>query len=148
MNKRVLIVDDDVGVRKSIKRVLERAGYEVSMAEDGAQAEAQCAPERTDLLLLDLNLPSRNGWDVFERLTTRNPLLPVIIITGMPGQYRTALAAGVGAIMEKPIEPQALLRTISEVLAEDDQRRLRRLCGYEDQTRQVLSPHLRGCAAA
>ena len=134
MNKRVLIVDDDVGVRKSIKRVLEEAGYEVRVAEDGEQAEAQCAPDRTDLLLLDLNLPSRSGWDVFERLTTRNPLLPVIIITGMPGQYRTALAAGAGAIMEKPIEPQALLRTISEVLAEDDQRRLRRLCGYENQT--------------
>ena len=44
-------------------------------------------PEQTDLLLLDLNLPSQSGWDVFERLTTRYPLVPVIIITGMPNQY-------------------------------------------------------------
>ncbi|HVM51436.1 MAG TPA: response regulator [Candidatus Acidoferrum sp.] len=141
MKKRVLIVDDDVGVRTSMKRVLERAGYQVALAEDGPQAMAQFAPDQTDLMLLDLNLPLKSGWDVFEHLTTRNPLVPVIIITGMAGQHRTALAAGVGALIEKPVEPAGLLRTIGEVLAEADEMRLRRLCGLEGATRHVRSRH-------
>ena len=54
----------------------------------------QFLPEQTDLLLLDLNLPCQSGWDVFERLTTRYPLVPVIIITGMPNQYSDRRGCG------------------------------------------------------
>jgi DNA-binding response OmpR family regulator len=143
MKKRVLIVDDDTAVRESIKRVLEAAGYAVSLAMDSEEAIVEFLPEQTDLLLLDLNLPTRSGWDVFERLTTSFPLVPVIIITGMPNQHPTALAAGVSALMEKPIEPRALLKTIREVLTEENETRLRRLCGYQDDTRHVLSPRTR-----
>ncbi len=120
-----------------MKRVLETAGYEVALAENGAEAAAQFLPEHTDLLLLDLNLPSQSGWDVFERLTTRYPLVPVIIITGMPNQLPTAVAAGVSALMEKPIEPIALLQTIDDVLAEPGEVRLRRMCGYRGDMRLV-----------
>ncbi len=134
MKQRVLVVDDDAAVRGAMKRVLETAGYEVGLAQDGEQAIAQFLPEHTDLLLLDLNLPSRGGWDVFERLTTRYPLVPVIIITGMPDQYPTAVAAGVSALLEKPIEPSALLQTIRKVLAEQGETRLNRMCGYQTDT--------------
>lgn len=137
MKKRVLIVDDDIGVSGSVKRVLERSGYVVSLARDSEEAISQFLPEQTDLLLLDLNLPTRSGWDVFERLTTRCPFVPVIIITGMPNQLPTALAAGASALMEKPVEPAQLLKTISEVLNEGAETRLRRLCGYEADTRHV-----------
>ena len=137
MKKRVLVVDDDAAVRQAMKRVLETAGYEVGLAENGEEATAQFLPEQTDLLLLDLNLPSQSGWDVFERLTTRYPLVPVIIITGMPNQHSTAMAAGVSALMEKPIEATALLKTIGEVLAERRETRLRRMCGYQSDTRLV-----------
>ncbi len=137
MKKHVLIVDDDAAVREAMKRVLESAGYEVALAQDGDEAAAQFLPEQTDLLLLDLNLPSQSGWDVFERMTTRYPLVPVIIITGMPNQHLTATAAGVSALMEKPIEPMALLKTISEVLAEGGETRLNRMCGYREDSRFV-----------
>jgi DNA-binding NtrC family response regulator len=139
MKKRVLIVDDDTGVTQSMKRVLQRAGFEVSAAADSEEAIARFAPDETDLLLLDLNLPTRSGWDVFERLTTRCPFVPVIIITGMPNQLPTALAAGASALMEKPVEPAALLKTIREVLSEQNTTRLRRLCGYERGTRHIPS---------
>ncbi len=135
--RRVLVVDDDAAVRAATQRVLETAGYEVALAENGAEAAAQFLPEHTDLLLLDLNLPSQSGWDVFERLTTRYPLVPVIIITGMPNQLPTAVAAGVSALMEKPIEPIALLKTIDDVLAEPGEVRLRRMCGYRGDMRLV-----------
>lgn len=137
MKKHVLVVDDDPAVRQAMKRVLESAGYEVEVAQNGEEATAQFLPAQTDLLLLDLNLPSQSGWDVFERLTTRYPLVPVIIITGLPNQYSTAVAAGVSALMEKPVEATALLKTVSEVLAERNETRLRRMCGERSDTRLV-----------
>jgi DNA-binding NtrC family response regulator len=61
----------------------------------------------------------------------------VIIITGMPNQYSTAVAAGVSALMEKPIEATALLKTVTEVLAERNDTRLRRMTGDRSDTRLV-----------
>lgn len=140
MKNRVLVIDDDAAVRQAMKRVLESAGYEVSVAQDGAEATARFQPEQTDLLLLDLNLLTRSGWDVFELLTTRYPLVPVIVITGMPNQYSTAVAAGVSALMEKPIDATALLQTVGAVLDESKETRLRRMCGDQSDTRFVPSP--------
>lgn len=141
MKKSVLVVDDDASVRQSIKKVLEGAGYEVAAACDGEEAVVQFVPEQIDLVLLDLNLPLRSGWDVFERLTSRYPFVPVIIITGMPDQYRTALAAGASALMEKPVDVPALLKTMDELLAEPKEARLRRLCGYQQDTKHVRAPN-------
>ncbi len=136
MKKSVLVVDDDASVRKSIKKVLEGAGYEVSTAAEGEEAVLNFVPEQTDLVLLDLNLPLRSGWDVFERLATRCPFVPVIIITGLPNQYRNALAAGAAALIEKPIDVPALLMTMDDLLAAPKEARLRRLCGDEPDTKR------------
>jgi CheY-like chemotaxis protein len=141
MKQCVLVVDDDASVRESIRKVLKAAGYEVTTAADGEEAAVKFVPDRTDLVLLDLNLRSRSGWDVFERLTTQHPTIPVIIITGMPNQYQTALAAGVGALVEKPIEVPALLKTMDELLAEPKEARLRRMCGYQPDTRYLRRPN-------
>jgi DNA-binding NtrC family response regulator len=137
MQKHVLIIDDDAAVRSSIQRVLEGAGYATVLAADGEQAITQFVPDQVELVLLDLNLPFRHGWDVFERLTTRYPVVPIIVITGLSDQYRTALAAGVSAFMEKPVDAVVLLQTMEELLAEPKEARLRRLCGYQEDTRHL-----------
>jgi len=141
MKKRVLLVDDDPGVRESIRKVLRAAGYEVTTAAGGEEAAVQFIPEETDLVLLDLNLPFCSGWDVFERLTAQHPSIPVIIITGMPNQYQTALAAGVGALIEKPIEVSSLLKAMDDLLGEPEEARLRRMCGYQSDTRHFPRPN-------
>ena len=141
MKKRVLVIDDDASVREAIEKVLTGAGYEVTTAADGVEATDRFAPEKIDLVLLDLNLPCRSGWDVFAHLTTPHPTLPVIIITGMPNQHQTALAAGVGALMEKPIEVPALLHTMDELLAEPAEERLRRMCGHQRDTKYLARPN-------
>ncbi len=138
-DKRVLLVDDDPGVWASIRRVLEDTGYEVAIAADGEEALRQFAPGHIDLVLLDLDLPIRGGWDVFERVTTCCPLVPIIIITGLPNQHQVATAAGVGALIEKPIEVSTLLQTMKELLAEPNEARLRRMCGYQYDTRLLRS---------
>ena len=137
MKKSILLVDDDPSVRQAIGRVLERAEYEVTAIPDGKEAILRFDQTKFDVVLLDLNLAQESGWDIYERLTTRWPLVPIIIITGVTGQYQTARAAGVDALLEKPVEALALLNTIEEVLAEPEEIRLRRMCGHQDDTRYV-----------
>lgn len=140
MKERVLIVDDDSAVRESVRKVLQAAGYQVVVASDGEEATNRFVPGQIDLVLLDLNLPFRSGWDVFERITTWYPSVPVIIVTGLPDQFPTARAAGVGALMEKPLDVSALLKTMDDLLAEPEEARLRRLCGYQSDTRHFHRP--------
>ena len=135
--KRVLIVDDDGSVRDAISSVLQEAGYEVLQAGDGQEALAQFDPKQIDLVLLDLGLPNKSGWDTFEGFTSQNPTLPIIIITGQAGQSEMAMAAGVGALMEKPLDAAQLLQTMQELLIESEEARLRRLCGYARDSRYV-----------
>jgi CheY-like chemotaxis protein len=135
MKKRVLVVDDDQAIRDSLRKVLQEAGYEVVLAAGGLEADIRFEPGQIDLVVLDLNLPNQSGWDVFEHLTTRYPFVPVIILTGLPNQYRMAVAAGVGALIEKPVEVPALLATLEKLIAEPSEVRLRRLCGDLQDTR-------------
>ena len=59
----------------------------------------------------------------------------------MPDQYRTALAAGASALMEKPVDVPAPLKTMDELLAEPKEARLRRMCGYQQDTKHVRTPN-------
>src|SRR5208283_2920810 len=126
---RILIVDDDASVREMLTRVLAGEGYLVWTAADGTAALEIAAAEKVDLVLLDLNLPGRSGWDTFERLTAEKPLLAVIIITARSNQLFTALGAGVGALLEKPLDFPELLQTIRRLLAEPAGSRLARMAG-------------------
>lgn len=136
---KVLVVDDDESVREAVSKVLKEEGYEVVLTADGNEALKQFATHKIDLLLLDLGLPIKSGWDVFEQITTENPFVPIIIITGQADQYRAAVAAGVGALMEKPLDVPQLLQTIQDLLAEPKETRLRRLCGRGGEVRHIPS---------
>jgi DNA-binding response OmpR family regulator len=126
---RILVVDDDPSVRAMLTRVLADEGYSVWAAANGTSALEIAAVAKVNLVLLDLNLPAESGWDIFERLTAENPLLVVIIITARSNQLFTALGAGVGALLEKPLDFPKLLQTVSVLLAEPPESRLARLAG-------------------
>jgi DNA-binding response OmpR family regulator len=128
-DKRILLVDDDPGVRGSLSDVLVSEGCVVIPAENGQQALALAESAKLDLVILDLNMPVKNGWDTFERLTSSHPLLPVIIATARPNQLFTALGAGVGALLEKPMDITTLLHTMEQLLLEPDELRLARVAG-------------------
>lgn len=129
-HKRILVVDDDPSVREMLGRVLNSEGYGVLPAKDGQEALEIAASAEVDLVLLDLNMPGKSGWDTFEELTAANPLLAVIIITARPDQIFTALGAGAGALLEKPLDFPSLLETISKLMAEPAEVRLARLTGH------------------
>jgi DNA-binding response OmpR family regulator len=128
---RILLVDDDAGVRGSLQDVLVEEGYLVIPANDGQHALEIVASTSVDLVLLDLNMPRKNGWDTFERLSAEHPLVPVILITARSNQLFTAVGAGVGALLEKPLDIPHLLTTIRRLLTESSEVRLRRLVGRE-----------------
>ena len=127
MMKRVLAADDDASVREALGKLLTENGYEVSLAVNGDEAEARLASERVDLLLLDMDMPGRDGWDVVEAVSLRHPQLPVIVITGLAEQLDTKTIPGLDALLEKPVEVAVLLKKIEEVFAESAEARLRRL---------------------
>jgi CheY-like chemotaxis protein len=129
--QRILLVDDDAGVRGSLHDVLVEEGYAVTAANDGQEALELIACSVIDLVLLDLNMPRKNGWDTFERLSTEHPLVPVILITARPNQLFAAVGAGVGALLEKPLDIPVLLQTIIRLLAEPNETRLARLAGRD-----------------
>lgn len=126
---KILLVDDDPAIREMLGRLLEEHGYLVLPAGNGRDALDLAGATDIDLVLLDLNLPVKNGWDTYEQFTARNPLIPVIIITARPNQIFPALAAGAGALMEKPLDFPKLLETISDLLNESPEMRLARLVG-------------------
>jgi DNA-binding response OmpR family regulator len=136
---KVMVVDDDSAVRDSLSRVLKDTGYEVVLARDGQEALERFDPRQIDLLLLDLGLPITDGWDAFEQITDLSPALPIIIITGQAHQYDHAAAAGVGALMEKPLDAEMLLQTMRDLLSETKEERFKRLCGLEPGLRHVPS---------
>jgi len=136
--RRILLVDDDAGVRGSLLEVLVEENYDVIPANDGQQALELIASSSIDLVLLDLNMPRKNGWDTFERLSAEHPIVPVILITARPNQLFTAVNAGVGALLEKPLDIPILLETITRLLAESVETRLARIAGHDTSFRYAV----------
>jgi CheY-like chemotaxis protein len=132
-----LLADDDDEVLAALSSVLTSEGYEVIVAKNGREAIEQFLEQHIDVALLDLNMPVKGGWEAFERLTTIHPLLQVIVITARPDQYPLAIAAGVAALMEKPLDLPLLLQTIDELLVEPVENRLSRLAGRRPITRYL-----------
>ena len=138
---KVLLVDDDSSVVAALTGVLRSEGYDVIEACDGhAALQHFHTVGGTAIVLLDLNMPVKGGWDTFEQLTAINPLLPIILITARPDQHALADAAGVAALMEKPLEIPLLLETMRMLLAEPPETRLARLAGRGPHTLHLHTP--------
>jgi CheY-like chemotaxis protein len=127
--KKILLVDDDPAVRKMLGLLLTGEGYEVLLAIDGGESIQVVRTADVDLVLLDLNMPGMDGWETYERLAAENPMLPIIVITARPSQSFTAMAAGIGALLEKPLDLPKLFLTIRDLLDEPDEIRLARVAG-------------------
>lgn len=90
--RRALIVDDEVGMRHSLQRLLEPAGYEVTAARGGREAAALVGQKSFDVAVLDIQMPGMSGLEVFQRFREVDPKLPVVFITAY-GTAETAIQA-------------------------------------------------------
>ena len=132
--KKILLADDDAGVRETVGHVLESECYQVMPAKTGREAARKFIVELPDLVLLDLNMPDRDGWEAFDLMNSTHPLVPVIVITARPGEYDHAVELGVDALMEKPLDLPLLLSTIAGFLNESESERIRRLTSRDFKT--------------
>jgi two-component system, OmpR family, response regulator len=114
MKKHILVVDDDISIRTSLQKILTDAGYQVTAVGDGDSAESTF--ENADLLILDLNLPIQDGWDILGHVNADYPMLPVIVITGLADQLDERAIPGAAAFLEKPIDVVPLLSAIECLL--------------------------------
>ena len=114
MSKRVLIVDDEDGIRSSLERLLSFEKFKTFTAADGVSALELASSERIDVVLLDIKMPGMDGLEVLGKLKELIPDLPVIIISGH-GTIATAVEAtklGAFDFLEKPLDMERLLLSI------------------------------------
>ena len=107
----ILVVDDDPFFRELYRTALRFEGFDVSTASDGVVALRSIEQDPPSLVILDVNMPCLDGWEVLEELarfdSTRN--IPVIVVTASDVVHATAQAA---AILSKPVAPDELLPVI------------------------------------
>ena len=127
--KKVLVVDDDVDVRKFVSKLVERAGYEAIEAKNGMEGMGKVREDKPDLIILDVLMPKQSGIRMYRELKTDEPLkdIPVIMLSAIaPKSFfrsQEVLAEFAGesvpepeAYMEKPEEPEELMALMQKIL--------------------------------
>jgi CheY-like chemotaxis protein len=118
--RKVLLVDDEDSLRKVLKDLLERDGYEVSEARDGLQALDQVDRVGPDIIVLDLNLPALDGYGVLSQLRSRPATagIPVIVLTAKGDEDNEVRVFELGAddFLQKPFRARALSARLEAVL--------------------------------
>ena len=107
---RVLVIDDDPGVRDYMEALVSRQGYEVTAAADGEEALKNLDAIQPDLITLDVVLPGMDGLQTLEKLKQRLPDVPVVMLSGH-GQARNiveAMRRGASDFLRKPFEVEEL----------------------------------------
>lgn len=122
MNKRVLVIEDNERNLYLVTYLLERQGFQVCSARDGTSGIERAVAERPDLVILDIQLPQMDGYEVAKALRAVHELgnTPIVAVTSyaMPGDREKALAVGCNGYLEKPIEPLSFVEEISRILGE------------------------------
>ncbi len=125
MNEKILIVDDDDGVRQVLGQSLQDAGHRISSAESGEKAIATVREEAFDLVILDMVLPRVDGMEVLKDITTLRPELPVIMITGYASVETAIKAMKMGAVdyIVKPFRMEEVELVVGKALERSHLRR-------------------------
>jgi len=121
VSKTIMIVDDELFFRKLLGTILAENGFSViSEASDGVEAVEKYSLHRPDLIILDIYMPQKNGFDATRDILSMNPNAKVLICSGMgyDDDVKAALAIGARDVILKPFIPQEVIEIISRVLAE------------------------------
>jgi CheY-like chemotaxis protein len=113
----VLIADDNVGLRQSLKLALEAAGYRVRLAANGSEALALQTEHPADVLITDIFMPDTDGFETIDSFRKAFPGTKIVAMSGdaqrAKHEYlRVAALIGVDATLQKPFQTDALLRTL------------------------------------
>lgn len=122
MSKRVLIVDDEPNILISLEFLMKREGYEVQVARDGEEGLAAASAWRPDLILLDVMMPRKNGFDVCQAIRADPELAHTCIVMltakGRDTDVTKGLALGANAYITKPFATKDLVQRVRDLLGE------------------------------
>lgn len=115
MKKRILVVDDD-NMNLARTRIILGKEYDVVLADSGIEALAKLQNKKSDMVLLDIDMPGMNGLETFERMKKFAADIPVIFLTasGLKEDVQNAIKLGAVNYLKKPYRPEELLKRISQ----------------------------------
>lgn len=117
MVKHVLVIEDEPNILEAIRFILARDGWHVSTLADGTEAEAAIARLRPDVLILDVMLPGRSGFEVLAALRAADATaaLPVLVLTAKGRDRAEAERLGVSRFMSKPFSNAEMLAAVRDL---------------------------------
>lgn len=117
----ILVIDDNEAERKLVRKVLESGSYQVREAADGDAGIALFREAQPELVICDLKMPGKDGWETMREIRAINPRARLIAISGFLFGYADYAirmqGLGIGAVVEKPFGAKYLLRVVGEILA-------------------------------
>ena len=115
---RVLVADDDRGVRESVAEILQQFGYTVTEAEDGEEALERLAAGTVDAVVLDVKMPRRDGLSVLEEMSPQPPPPGIVLVTAydVGPEIRVRLGNRVATVLRKPVPPKTLLDAVARAV--------------------------------
>lgn len=121
MGKRVLLIEDEPNIIEAIRFILSRDGWIVETHADGASAVAAVDRKRPDIIILDVMLPGKSGFDILRELRADpdHAALPILMLTarGQKKDRDMAQAAGVSAFMTKPFSNSEMLEVVNGLVS-------------------------------
>jgi len=127
--KKVLVVDDDVDIRKVVSKLVEKSGYEAIEAKNGVEGMGKVREDKPDLIILDMLMPKESGVRMYHELKTEESLkdIPVIVLSAIPkksflrsqkvlDEFAGQSVPEPEAYIEKPEEPVELIALMKKIL--------------------------------
>ena len=122
--KRILIIDDETNILLMLKKMLERAGYEIDLASNGEEGLRLFRNAPSDLVITDIIMPEKEGLETIREMRKMQPEMKIIAMSGggkisADNYLETAKIFGASRIMEKPFTQQAMVSIVKELLEDD-----------------------------
>jgi DNA-binding response OmpR family regulator len=119
-SKRILVVDDELNLIRSLTFILAKEGFEVAMASDGEEALRQVNLFKPDLMFLDIMMPKKNGYEVCEAIRQipefKDLYIIILSAKGSENDKNMALNAGANEMLSKPFSPLEVVSRVKKVL--------------------------------
>jgi len=120
LGKKILVVDDEPNIVRSLTFVLDKGGYDVSIAGDGVEAMSMIRESKPNILILDVMMPNKSGYDVCSEIKSDPELrdIHVVMLTakGQVGDREAALSQGADEYISEPFSPIEILARVKELL--------------------------------
>lgn len=125
---RILIIEDEASLRKTLARILQQAGFEVTTAESAEQGLDYLKTTKFDLVFTDLRLPGIAGLEALKRIQSTNPNIPVVLFTAQPdiNSAVEALRYGATDYLLKPLKPEIILERAKTIISNQQKEKRKR----------------------